>query len=58
MMVGQDTDPIANADLLGDAAEGAKEGVLARRAREAREEVVFDKPEVVEPHLVGEFALC
>ena len=56
-MVGQDTDAVADADLLGDAAEGAKERVVTRRARKAREEVVFDEPEVVEPHLVGEFAL-
>jgi hypothetical protein len=56
-MVGQDAHAIADADLFSDAAEGAKKGILARRAREAREEVVFDKPEVVEPHLVGEFAL-
>ena len=57
MMVGQDTHAVADADLLGDAAEGTKKGVLARRAREPREEVVFDEPEIVEPHLVGEFAL-
>ena len=57
MMVGQDAHAIADADLLGDAAEGTKKGVLARRARETREEVVFDEPEVVEPYLVREFAL-
>ena len=57
VMVGQDAHAVADADLLGEAAEGAKERVLAWRAREAREEVVFDEPEVVEPHLVGEFAL-
>src|SRR6266446_227694 len=57
MMIGQDTDTVANADLLGDPAEGAKEGVLAGRAREAGEEMVLNEPEVVEPHLVGEFAL-
>ena len=57
MMVGQDAHAVADADLFGEAAEGTKERVLARRARETREEVMFDEPEVVEPHLVGEFAL-
>src|SRR5882762_7327629 len=57
MMIRQDTDAIAKADLFGDAAQSAKDGVLAGRARKAGEEVVLDEPQVVEAHLVGEFTL-
>ena len=57
MMVGQDADAVADADLLGDAAQSAEDGVLRRRAGEAGEEVVFHEPEVVKPHLVGQLAL-
>ena len=56
-MVGQDADAVADADLLGDAAQRAEHGVLGGRAGEAGEEVVFHEPEVVKPHLVGQFAL-
>ncbi len=56
-MIGQDADAVADADLFGNAAEGAKNGILARRSGEAREEVVLDKPRVVKPYLVGEFTL-
>ena len=42
---------------LGDAAQGAEHGVLARRAGKAGEEVVLDEPQVVKAHLVGQFAL-
>ena len=57
VMVGQDADAVADADLFGDAAQGAENSVLGGGAGKAGQEVVFHKPEVVEPNLVGEFAL-
>src|SRR5262249_61949321 len=44
-------------DAPGHLAQRAQEDLRARRAREAREEVVLDEPQVVEAHLVGEHAL-
>ena len=57
MVVRQDTDAVADADVFGDAAQRAKEGVLAGGAGKAGQEVVFHEPDIVETHLVGQFAL-
>ena len=57
MVVGQDADAVADTDVFGDAAQRAKDGVLAGRAGEPGKEVVFHEPDIVETHLVGQFTL-
>src|SRR5262249_1931993 len=47
----------ADPNAPGHLAECAEQNLRARRAREAREEVVLDEPQVVEAHLVGQHAL-
>ena len=47
----------AEADALGERCEGADDYLRRGRAGERREEVVLDKPDVVEPDAVGPDAL-
>ena len=57
MMVGQNADAVSNPNLLGDAAEGAKDRILTGRTGESGQEVMLHKPEVIEANLVGQLAL-
>ena len=57
MVVGQDGHAEADANILGALAERAEHHFRTGRTGEPKQEVVLDEPEVVESHLVGEFAL-
>ena len=57
MVVGENRDAESDADVLGPLAQGAKQHLGTGRTRETHEEMVLYKPEVVEPDLVGQFAL-
>ena len=56
-MVGQDGHPEADTYVLSTLAESAEHDFGTGRTGEPHQEVVLHEPEVVEAHLVGQFAL-
>src|SRR5262249_60601192 len=56
-VAGRDAHAEADPDPPGHLAQRAQQHLRTRRAREAREEVVLDEPQVVEAEPVGQHAL-